>query len=558
MNVALVQFSHFSTGNAGYFGICQFQLNQVEKSGKRCKIATLFRHYCNMKLDFVKNTKRNVIASFVNKAVAMLFPFLRKTLFMWVLGPGYLGLNGLLYSILGMLMLAELGFGTAIICYMYKPVADDDKKLLCAYLKFFRKVYRCVGSAIFVVGLCLLPFLRRLIHGDIPADVNLHLVFLLHLCNTSASYFLFAYRGSILGAYHRNDILNHIRTITSVVEFGTIALVLYYTHNYYHYVLVTILFTLLNNIMLVYATRHMFPDLVPEGELPHEEVKRVLNDVKAIFMHKIGAVVSNSFDNLVISSFLGLVAVAAFNNYHCISTAIAGIPSAICYSMLGGFGNKIHTESKEENFKLLMKVNRLIIFIVIWCTAMLLALYQPFMVIWTGGKEGLIRHFMTPLLLVIWFYEKQSRETLRMFKSAASIWQQDRWKAVVASVANLALNILFIKVFADEYKLDGVIFATLLTDVVIQMPWESYAVFCSFFGRQEAKKYWLAQVGYLVLAVIIAIFALNMVSLVPWEGPVGFLIKGGVSAVASFAPLAVLFREDAIELWKRIRGQDVS
>ena len=231
-----------------------------------------------MKLDFVKNTKRNVIASFVNKAVAMLFPFLRKTLFMWVLGPGYLGLNGLLYSILGMSMLAELGFGTAIVCYMYKPVADDNKKLLCAYLKFFRKVYRCVGSAIFVVGLCLLPFLRRLIHGDIPADVNLHLV-----CNTSASYFLFAYRGSILGAHHRNDILTHIRTITSVVEFGTIALVLYFTHNYYHYVLVTILFTMLNNILLVCATRHLFPELVPEGDLPQEEVKRVLGDVVDLF-----------------------------------------------------------------------------------------------------------------------------------------------------------------------------------------------------------------------------------------------------------------------------------
>ena len=511
-----------------------------------------------MKLDFVKNTKRNVVASFVNKAVAMLFPFFRKTLFMWVLGPGYLGLNGLLYSILGMLMLAELGFGTAIVCYMYKPVADDDKKLLCAYLKFFRTVYRCVGSAIFVVGLCLLPFLRRLIHGDIPADVNLHLVFLLHLCNTSASYFLFAYRGSILGAHHRNDITTHIKTVTSVVEFGTIALVLYFTHNYYHYVLVTILFTLLNNILLVYATRRMFPDLVPEGALPRDEVKRVVSDVKAIFMHKVGSVVSHSFDNVVISSFLGLVAVAAYNNYHCISLAVAGIPSAICYSMTGGFGNKIHTESKEENFKLLMKVNRLIICIVIWCTAMLLALYQPFMLIWTGGKEGLIRHFITPLLLVIWFYEKQSRETLRMFKNAASLWQQDRWKAVIASFANLALNILFINVFPDEYKLDGVIFATLLTDVVIQMPWEAYAVFSTFFGRQEARKYWLAQFGYLILAVIMAILAWNTVSLVPWDGARGFLIKGFVSAVVSSVLLVALFREDVFELLKSLKGKKVS
>ena len=511
----------------------------------------------DMKLDFVKNTKRNVIASFVNKAVAMLFPFFRKTLFMWVLGPGYLGLNGLLYSILGMLMLAELGFGTAIVCYMFKPVADDDKKRLCAYLRFFRTVYRCVGSTIFVAGLCLLPFLRRLIHGEVPADVNLHLVFLLHLLNTSASYFLFAYRGSILGAYHRNDVTDYLRTITSVLEFGTIALVLYFTHNYYHYVLVTILFTLVNNLMLVYATHRLFPDVVPEGELPKEEVKRVLNDVKAIFMHKIGAVVSHSFDNVVISSFLGLVAVAAYNNYHCISLAVAGIPSAICYSMMAGFGNKIHTESKEENFKLLMKVNRLLICIIIWCTAMLIALYQPFMVIWTRGDEGLARHFMTPLLLVIWFYEKQSRETLRMFKNAASLWQQDRWKAVIASLANLALNILFINVLAEEYKLDGVILATLLSDIVIQMPWESYAVFSGFFGKEEARRYWIAQCGYAALALVIAVIAWNAVALVPIDGVTGFLVKGTVSATVSIVVLLVLFHADVIELWNTLRKKQL-
>lgn len=506
-----------------------------------------------MKLDFVKNTKRNVLASFINKMVAMMFPFLRKTLFMWVLGPGYLGLNGLLYSILGMLMLAELGFGSAIICYMYKPVADDDRNLLCAYLKFFRTVYRWVGSTIFVVGLCLLPFLRRLIHGDIPSDVNLHAIFLLHLVNTSASYFLFAYRGSILGAHHRNDVLDYIRTITSILEFGTIALVLYFTHSYYNYVMGTILFTLLNNLMLVYATRKLFPDVVPEGNLPQAEIKRVLKDVKAIFMHKVGAVVSHSFDNVVLSSFLGLVAVAAYNNYHCISLAVAGFSSAICYSMMGGFGNKIHTETKEENFKLLMKANRLIICIVIWCTAMLISLYQPFMAIWTRGDKGLERHFMTPLLLVIWFYEKQSRETLRMFKNAAALWQPDRWKAVIASIANLALNILFINVFPPAFKLDGVILATLLSDIIIQMPWESYAVFTSFFTGIEARKYWFAQLGYALLAMLISALAWNVVYFVPLEEMHGFFIKGAIAAAVSFAVLLAFFRKDFILLLNMLR-----
>ena len=136
-----------------------------------------------MKLNFVKNTKRNVIAGAVNQALQLLFPFLNRTLFLRLLGPEYLGLSGLFSSVLGVLSLAELGFGTAIVCSMYKPIADDDQDLVCAYLRFYRTVYRWVGSIVFAVGLCLLPFLRRIVHGDIPPDVNLYILYLLYLLN---------------------------------------------------------------------------------------------------------------------------------------------------------------------------------------------------------------------------------------------------------------------------------------------------------------------------------------------------------------------------------------
>ena len=71
--------------------------------------------------------------------------------------------------------------------------------------------------------------------------------------------------------------------------------------------------------------------------------------------------------------------------------------------MTDGFGNKIHTESKAENFRLFMRANRLVGIVVIWCAAMMLALYQPFVFEWTRGKPDLMRHFLTPLLMVVFF-----------------------------------------------------------------------------------------------------------------------------------------------------------
>ena len=44
-----------------------------------------------MKLDFRKNVKRNMVANAVSSGIKLLFPFLNRTLFLWLLGPAYLG-----------------------------------------------------------------------------------------------------------------------------------------------------------------------------------------------------------------------------------------------------------------------------------------------------------------------------------------------------------------------------------------------------------------------------------------------------------------------------------
>ena len=364
------------------------------------------------------------------------------------------------------------------------------------------------------------------------------------LTNTAIGYVFFAYRGAIFGSHHRNDIPTYIGIFTTIVEFVAGCIVLFVTHNYYFYVFVLIASTLLNNLLVFIASRRFYPHIVPAGSLPKDEVKRIISDVKAIVMHKFGGVVNSSFDNVIISAFLGLSAVASFNNYNHIMSAVVGITGGLVYSMQGGFGNKIYTVSREETFQLLLKANRMLICLIIWGAAMLLALYQPFMMVWTRRDPTLIRHFLTAFLMVIWFYERQSRETLRMFKDAASLWRADRWKPVLAAIANLAMNVTFVKTFPDEYKLDGVILSTIISDVIIQMPWESFAVFSAFFTHKEALSYWKRQVLYLTIALLVCSltwFAANAIQL---QGLPGLAAKGATAFAVSVLLLAPFFFQD--------------
>jgi len=506
-----------------------------------------------MKLSLALNLKRNIFAAAVNSVIKLLFPFLNRTLFLWLMGPAYLGLNGLFGSILGVLMLAELGFGTAVVCSMYKPVADDDKDLLCAYLRFYRTVYRWVGFVIFAAGLCLLPFLRHLVHGSIPPDVNLHLLYLIHLLNTSLSYFLFAYRGSVLSAYHRHDVSTNIRTAVSVLQYLAVFVILLVTRNYYFYVLTTVLFTGVQNLLILRASKKLFPDVLPRGSLPKELRRRVVSDVRSIFLHKVGGVISYSMSNVIISAFLGLVAVAAYGNYYYVYTAVAGIVWIVYHSMTSGFGNRIYTEDRQKNFQLFMKFNRLVGIVIIWCSAMMAALYQPFLREWTRTNPGLLCHALTPVLMVVYFYVNQARQVLLTFKSAAALWRQDRWKPIVAGAVNLAMNISFVICLPPAYKLDGVIFASVASMALIQIPWESHVVFSVFFNSEQSAQYWRFQLRSAVLALVLCVLTWGSAALIPMYGVTGILVKGVVASAFAGGFLVVFFHRNVMDAIDAVR-----
>lgn len=506
-----------------------------------------------MKLDFARNARRNTAAMLVNKTIALLFPFLNRTLFLFVLGPEYLGLNGLFGSVLGVLMLAEMGFATAVISSMYKPIADDDRELVCAYLRYYRSVYRWVGLTIFAFGLCLMPFLGRLVHGSVPADVNLHVLFFIHLVNTAASYFLFAYRRSVIDAHNRNSVTVNIQTAMSIAQYLAVFAVLLVFKNYYWYVATAVAFTVAQNLLIYAASRRLYPDISPRGELSPARRRAVARDVRSIFLHKLGGIVSMHSGNLVVSSCLGLVAVAAFGNYYYVITAVGGLVSAIYAPMLGGFGNKIHTESKEMNFALLMKVREAIGMVVEWCAAMMAALYGPFIALWSAGRPELVRHALTPVLMITLFCVNQSRQALLSFKAGAAMWRQDRFKPLAGALSTLAVSIVLANVLPDAFKIDGVVAAAIATFVFIETPWESHVVFTGFFTPAEARRYWLAQARFFMTVPAVCLATWGAARFVEAGGIRGLCLRGALAAAVAALCVAAAHFPLAVRAVRRFR-----
>ena len=92
----------------------------------------------------LKNSIRNTVSGIASRIITIIFPFIIRTLIIKKIGMDYAGLNGLFSSVLLMLSISELGFGSALVYSMYKPIAEADDEKVCALLNLYKKVYRIV------------------------------------------------------------------------------------------------------------------------------------------------------------------------------------------------------------------------------------------------------------------------------------------------------------------------------------------------------------------------------------------------------------------------------
>ncbi len=450
-----------------------------------------------MKYERTKNATRNMWFGLILKIYQTAMPFLIRTLFIYIMGVQYLGLNSLFTSILSVLSLAELGVGNAMVYSMYKPLAEDDTKTVCALMRLYKLYYRVIGLVILCIGLALLPFLPSLIKSNLPSDVNLYVLYLMNLAVTVLSYWLFAYKNCIINANQRGDILSKISlVITSITYAGQIG-VLFFFHNYYLYIIVSMITGVVSNITTAIIAGKLFPQFKAYGKLPKDSIRDINRRIRDLFTAKIGSVIIYSVDTIVISAFLGLTVLARYQNYYFIFTAVAGFVDIIFSSLTSIIGNSIASESKEKNYHDF----KIIMFIISWlagfCATCFVCLYQPFMELWVGKK--LMLPFGIVICFGIYFYVYEINKLLNMYKDSSGMWHSDRFRPLLLSFMNLGLNIASVNYFG----LYGIIMSTVFPIVFVGFPWLIHNLFHEIFEPVYIKHIVWRIIGYASCSVLI-------------------------------------------------------
>ena len=476
-----------------------------------------------MQIERTRSSTNNFIWGVVFKIVGIVSQFVIRIILIRVLGGEYLGLNSLFTSVLSVLSLAELGVGSALVFNMYRAIADDDHDRICALLRFYRTCYTVIGCAILGVGLALMPAIPYLVGKDLPEGLNIYVLYAINLAGTASTYFLFAYKNSLLQAFQRVDITHKIMSVAGLIQFGLQCALLFIFKNYYLYAIVVPAVNIANNIATAIIASKKFPQYKPSGILPKEDKRMIFVKVKSLVTYKIGNVVSNSVDNIVISVFLGLTMLGIYGNYYYVISAIFSIFTIFYNAMAAGIGNSIALDDNKKNYGDFNKLLLLQACLCGFCMTALMCLFQDFIGM-CFGEENLFA-LSVVICLVIYFYVWKIQDIVYVYKDAAGMWEKDRWRPLVSAAINLGLNLALVN-FIGIY---GIILSTVFCCVFIDLPWGAAVLFKSYF-KVKLRYYFLRLAVYTVVNVAVCAATYGLTMLIPssdvlWIKILWFILK---------------------------------
>lgn len=438
---------------------------------------------------------RNTSVAVACRMVAILMGYVTRVVFTHVLSEDYVGLNGLFTDILNVLALSELGVGTAITYSLYKPIANGDIEKQKSLMRLYSVLYKVVGLIVLCVGLLIVPFLGVLIKNQPDID-HIVLIYLMYLANSAISY-LFIYKLTLIDAHQLVYIGTLYQTIFLVIQDVIQIIILLTTGDFVLFLAVYIVCTIAMNVCISRKADSLYPYLRDKKveKLPKEESREIFRNIRAMLMHKVGGVVVNNTDNLLLSAMAGIVSVGKYSNYFLLIGSIRQVLEQVFIGITASVGNLGATEDSGR----VKKIFETSFFVGQWlygfATICLFELVSPFVALSFGEKYV----FETEIVFVLClnFYVTGMRKASLVFHDSMGLFWYDRHKSILEALINLGASILLALRFGAMGVFLGTLVSTLTTSTWVEP-------FVLYKYRLKAP-IWTYFANYFLYAVVLGI-----------------------------------------------------
>ncbi len=473
------------------------------------------------------------MASTGSHFINVILSFVVRTIFIYTLSAEYLGVNGLFGNVLTVLSFAELGIGTAMIYKLYEPVANNDRDMIRRLMNLYRRLYMWVAAAVAFFGLLLVPALPYLIRDyELYSGMeNLTVIYLLFMLDAVSSYF-FSYKRSIIYANQKSYITTAIDAAVMIAQFLIQMVVLLAFKKFIPFLLIQVSSSVIKNVICSRAADREYAFLAEDTRsLPDEDTRKdIRKNIGAMALHRLGDIIVNNTDNLIMSAFVGLGAVGIYSNYIMIQATVNTGLNGFYGAFTAGIGDLSVDEKKrmgsrpdeatvdEDRAGRLFGVYKTLLFLSFWiygfCSCAFIVMYNPFIGAWAG--KGYLFDMTVVLSIVAVFYLNGMRKVTLSFRDAMGLFWYDRYKPIFEIIINLAASLILVQ----KIGVVGIFLGTVIS-VMTTCFWIEPLVTFRYGFKMKVGVYYKLYAIYTLIAfsdIAVTNYLCGLVKLTGWPG----------------------------------------
>lgn len=453
----------------------------------------------------------NAKVGFIFYFLSIFLAFFSRRIFLNCLGDQFIGLTGTLGSILSFLNMSEVGIGTCIGYFLYKPIEQGNQNRICEIVSLFGWFYRIIGSIILIGGIIISLFFPFIFEKESISFGIVYFSFYSFLGANIIGYFI-NYRQILLDSDQKTYKIS-IWTQTAGIVKTIIQLLLAYTYkNLYIWVAVEFLFSIIACLILNYVINKEYPWLQTDKSKGRDILKgypEILIKIKQIFFHRLKNSLLSKCDELFIFVFESLQMVTFYGNYIMIVGKLTALFNNVMVGMNASIGNLV-AEGDKKNIN---KVFWEFLTFRYWVTGIfiigLVFLINPIITWWLGPQYVLENHIVFLILLNMWIM--LTRPSIDLFINAYGLYD-DVWAAFAEGFLNLSIT-LTVGYF---YGIIGILLGKIISMILLVIIWKPFYLFRKGFNS-PISTYWKNITIHAIILSICIILNYTTQVLLKWK-----------------------------------------
>lgn len=451
----------------------------------------------------------NYITETVPEILIMFLGFFRIKFFLKYLGTDILGLYQMFGQFFAYINLTEAGFSTAALYSLYKPINDKDQNKVNSILSGTNRIFKIIGFGMILIGIIFSFFIHYFIKDNTISNSYIVTSFIIFLLINVMSYFFKPY-SIYFDAKEKKYLPNLIYQIGLLIKtIGEIAL-LFIGFDLIKILVVSLCIMIATNFAVKYAMKKQFPEV----DLKVKKDYSAWKGTKHLIVHKLGGVVANNVDMIMISAFTGLAKVVVYSSYMYVINAIKTLLSKFSSSLHSLVGIKMLGDSEKENYNVFLELSSLMSYVSIVICASLIFAINPFINIFYEGK--VITSKLLAFCFILMLYLSINSSTLYVYTNSTGLFKETKICTIVEAISNLILSIIGMFFLG----IPGIILATSISYIIADYIIKPKILYKIVFKNESKKDFYKNLIAssmiFVLFCIVNSLFKITTSNILIW------------------------------------------